>query len=191
MARAIASSGSRATRDGNKLTHPQLSRADESESESESAEPQSDALSPSRPRGSRWLPPRRSDSVRRDRASGNQASSGGARERGSLPADRAVVRYPRSPEPHPLGQAPRFDAAHRDPRRSGRRRPHRPIELGDEEATSSERRVIAWVEPGEANLEFDARRAKPMPGSFYGVALRQRNERIRRNRSRSARSRDP
>ena len=43
------------------------------------------------------------------------------------------------------------------------------IELGDEEA-SSERRVIAWVEPGEADLEFDARRAKPMPGSFYGVA---------------------
>ena len=42
------------------------------------------------------------------------------------------------------------------------------IELGDEEA--SERRVIAWVEPGEADLEFDARRAKPMPGSFFGVA---------------------
>ena len=44
------------------------------------------------------------------------------------------------------------------------------IELGDEEASPSERRVIAWVEPGEADLEFDARRAKPMPGSFYGVA---------------------
>jgi hypothetical protein len=44
------------------------------------------------------------------------------------------------------------------------------IELGDEEASRSQRRVIAWVEPGEANLEFDARRAKPMPGSFYGVA---------------------
>ncbi|HMJ50561.1 MAG TPA: hypothetical protein VK540_00740 [Polyangiaceae bacterium] len=43
------------------------------------------------------------------------------------------------------------------------------IELGDTEA-SPERRVIAWVEPGEADLEFDARRAKPMPGSFYGVA---------------------
>jgi hypothetical protein len=26
------------------------------------------------------------------------------------------------------------------------------------------------VEPGEANLEFDARRAKPTPGSFYGVS---------------------
>src|SRR5689334_16201614 len=42
------------------------------------------------------------------------------------------------------------------------------VELGDEEATA--RRVIAWVEPGEADLEFDARRAKPTPGSFYGVA---------------------
>jgi hypothetical protein len=44
------------------------------------------------------------------------------------------------------------------------------IELGDEDASLSERRVIAWVEPGEANLEFDARRAKPMPGSVYGVS---------------------
>lgn len=43
------------------------------------------------------------------------------------------------------------------------------IELGDEESGAG-RRVIAWVEPGEANLEFDARRAKPTPGSFYGVA---------------------
>lgn len=44
------------------------------------------------------------------------------------------------------------------------------VELGDEEVSRTDRRVIAWVEPGEANLEFDARRAKPMPGSFYGVA---------------------
>ena len=44
------------------------------------------------------------------------------------------------------------------------------VELGDEEASRIDRRVIAWVEPGEANLEFDARRAKPMPGSFYGVS---------------------
>jgi hypothetical protein len=44
------------------------------------------------------------------------------------------------------------------------------VELGEEEAFPGQRRVVAWVEPGEANLEFDARRAKPMPGSFYGVA---------------------
>jgi len=30
--------------------------------------------------------------------------------------------------------------------------------------------VVAWVEPGEANLEFDARRARPRAGSIYGVA---------------------
>lgn len=41
------------------------------------------------------------------------------------------------------------------------------IELGEEQ--TADRRVIAWVEPGEANLEFDARGAKPTPGSFYGV----------------------
>jgi hypothetical protein len=30
--------------------------------------------------------------------------------------------------------------------------------------------VVAWVEPGEPDLEFDARGARPTPGSFYGVA---------------------
>jgi len=44
------------------------------------------------------------------------------------------------------------------------------VELGNEEVSRVERRVIAWVEPGEADLEFDARRAKPTLGSFYGVA---------------------
>ncbi|MET0593188.1 MAG: hypothetical protein ABW133_10840 [Polyangiaceae bacterium] len=43
------------------------------------------------------------------------------------------------------------------------------IELGDEEAARADRRVIAWLEPGEANLEFDARGARPTPGSFYGM----------------------
>jgi hypothetical protein len=44
------------------------------------------------------------------------------------------------------------------------------VELGEEDVAGAARRVIAWVEPGEANLEFDARRAKPTPGSFYGFA---------------------
>jgi hypothetical protein len=30
--------------------------------------------------------------------------------------------------------------------------------------------VIAWVELGQPNLEFDALRARPNPGAFYGVA---------------------
>ena len=34
--------------------------------------------------------------------------------------------------------------------------------------------VVAWVEAGEADLEFDARRARPTPGSLYGMAAPQR-----------------
>jgi hypothetical protein len=30
--------------------------------------------------------------------------------------------------------------------------------------------VVAWVEPGEPDLEFDGRRARPQAGSIYGVA---------------------
>src|SRR6266542_971589 len=45
------------------------------------------------------------------------------------------------------------------------------IELGEKkEAGARQGVVVAWVEPGEADLEFDARRARPTPGSFYGVA---------------------
>jgi hypothetical protein len=45
------------------------------------------------------------------------------------------------------------------------------IELAETETTGDRQGVVvAWVEPGEANLEFDARRARPTPGSLYGVA---------------------
>jgi hypothetical protein len=30
--------------------------------------------------------------------------------------------------------------------------------------------VIAWIEPGEADLEFDARAARPQPGASYAVS---------------------
>jgi hypothetical protein len=30
--------------------------------------------------------------------------------------------------------------------------------------------VLAWLEPGNGDLELDARRARPRPGSFYGVS---------------------
>jgi hypothetical protein len=30
--------------------------------------------------------------------------------------------------------------------------------------------VVAWVEAGEADLEFDGRRARPQVGSIYGIA---------------------
>jgi hypothetical protein len=32
--------------------------------------------------------------------------------------------------------------------------------------------VVAWIEAGQPDLEFDARRARPQPGSVYGVAKR-------------------
>ena len=45
------------------------------------------------------------------------------------------------------------------------------IELGEKEAArAGQGVVVAWVEPGEANLEFDARRARPTPGSLFGIA---------------------
>lgn len=45
------------------------------------------------------------------------------------------------------------------------------ISLGEKNPADLEKSVVvAWVEPGEADLEFDARRARPTAGSFYGVA---------------------
>jgi len=32
--------------------------------------------------------------------------------------------------------------------------------------------VVAWIEAGQPNLEFDGRMARPAPGSVYGVARR-------------------
>jgi hypothetical protein len=32
--------------------------------------------------------------------------------------------------------------------------------------------VVAWIEAGEPNLEFDGRTARPAPGSMYGVVKR-------------------
>ncbi len=32
--------------------------------------------------------------------------------------------------------------------------------------------VVAWIEAGEPDLEFDGRAARPQPGSVYGVARR-------------------
>lgn len=48
------------------------------------------------------------------------------------------------------------------------------LELRESAAeTASERPVVvAWIEAGEPNLEFDGRNARPRPGSVYGVAKR-------------------
>jgi len=51
------------------------------------------------------------------------------------------------------------------------------ISLGEKTPAEPEHGVVvAWVEPGEANLEFDARRARPTADSFYGVASSSRAE---------------
>jgi hypothetical protein len=36
--------------------------------------------------------------------------------------------------------------------------------------------VLAWVEEGAADLEFDGRRARPQPGSFFGAAPCEANQ---------------
>lgn len=48
------------------------------------------------------------------------------------------------------------------------------LELRESSAgvTSERPMVVAWIETGEPNLEFDGRNARPRPGSVYGVAKR-------------------
>jgi hypothetical protein len=40
------------------------------------------------------------------------------------------------------------------------------------ESPSERPMVVAWIEAGEPNLEFDGRTARPRPGNVYGVAKR-------------------
>jgi len=46
------------------------------------------------------------------------------------------------------------------------------VEIADDIANAKENGgvVVAWVEPGEPTLEYDARRARPSPGSVWGLA---------------------
>ena len=41
------------------------------------------------------------------------------------------------------------------------------------ESPSERPMVVAWIEAGEPNLEFDGRTARPRPGNVYGVARRE------------------
>jgi hypothetical protein len=41
---------------------------------------------------------------------------------------------------------------------------------GVDAGTEQRPMVVAWVEAGEPNLEFDGRTARPRPGNVYGVA---------------------
>lgn len=46
------------------------------------------------------------------------------------------------------------------------------VEIADDIADAKEDGgvVVAWLEPGEPTLEYDARRARPSPGSVWGLA---------------------
>jgi hypothetical protein len=46
------------------------------------------------------------------------------------------------------------------------------LELRGSSAETSTPLVVAWIEAGEPDLEFDARRARPQPGSIYGSVRR-------------------
>ncbi len=46
------------------------------------------------------------------------------------------------------------------------------VELRAAETSGDKPVVVAWVEAGEPNLEFDGRTARPRPGSVYGTARR-------------------
>jgi len=43
------------------------------------------------------------------------------------------------------------------------------VDLVHLDVASSAPVVVAWVEPGEPDLEFDALRARPSPGAHYGT----------------------
>lgn len=47
------------------------------------------------------------------------------------------------------------------------------VELrGEEQTRATEPVVVAWLEDGDAELEFDGRRARPKPGAMFGSAPR-------------------
>jgi hypothetical protein len=46
------------------------------------------------------------------------------------------------------------------------------VELRQEAARRSDGAVVAWIEAGKPDLEFDGRTARPRPGSMYGRAPR-------------------
>jgi hypothetical protein len=90
-----------------------------------------------------------------DALAATQAIPASARPRGS--AQRAVTR-------DDLAQGIRVDF----------------IELGERAPPADGRGVvIAWLELGEPDLEFDGRRARPPAGSVYGIAASNRSQPVK------------
>jgi hypothetical protein len=46
------------------------------------------------------------------------------------------------------------------------------LELRAAQVRAGSPTVVAWIEPGSPDLEFDGRAARPRPGSVFGVARR-------------------
>jgi len=46
------------------------------------------------------------------------------------------------------------------------------VELRNGSAGQNDGAVVAWIEAGKPDLEFDGRMARPLPGSMYGLARR-------------------
>jgi hypothetical protein len=82
--------------------------------------------------------------------------------------DNAGVRFP-GREARPVGSVQRAVTA--DELRQGVR--VNLLELRDAAAEhGSSPVVVAWVEAGQPDLEFDGRKARPNPGNMYGVVRR-------------------
>lgn len=50
------------------------------------------------------------------------------------------------------------------------------LELRDDATDHGPSTVVAWLESGGPELEFDGRRARPAPGSVYGMRARRADE---------------
>ena len=44
------------------------------------------------------------------------------------------------------------------------------VELRQNGGSESDGAVVAWIEAGKPDLEYDGRTARPLPGSMYGLA---------------------
>ncbi len=82
------------------------------------------------------------------------------RSRGHLPA-----RYSR-----PVGSVQRAVTA--DELRQGVHVSLLEIRVPSEATTDQDPLVLAWIEAGEPDLEFDGRTARPRPGNMYGAVKR-------------------
>jgi hypothetical protein len=70
----------------------------------------------------------------------------------------------------PVGSTQRAVTA--DELRSGVRVNLLELRAREDQASTGRPMVVAWIEAGEPDLEFDGRQARPQPGSVYGLVRR-------------------